>query len=53
MKYIDLHLHLDGSISIKNARDLAKMQNIGIPESDDELKSLLCAPEDCASLDDT
>ena len=52
MKYIDLHLHLDGSISIKNARVLAKMQNIGIPESDDELKSLLCAPEDCASLDD-
>lgn len=52
MKYIDLHLHLDGSLSIDNARDLAKMQNIGIPESDLELKKLLCAPEICSSLDD-
>ena len=37
----DLHLHLDGSISIESARELAKMQEITVPESDEELQSQL------------
>ena len=28
---IDLHLHLDGAISVDSAKDLAKLQNICIP----------------------
>lgn len=36
MKYIDLHLHLDGSITADIARKLAKLQNISLPTEDDE-----------------
>lgn len=48
--FIDLHLHLDGSISVKSARELAKMQNIPVPEDDDDLAALLQADGDCNSL---
>ena len=36
MKYIDLHLHLDGSITTEIAKKLAKLQNITLPTEDDE-----------------
>lgn len=49
---IDLHLHLDGSISCECARALAESQNIKIPKSDSELKTLLSVPEDCKSLNE-
>lgn len=48
---IDLHLHLDGSISLESAKELAKMQSIDIPE-DDELKKLLSVNEDCKDLNE-
>lgn len=48
----DLHLHLDGSISIESARELAKMQEITVPESDEELQSQLHVGEDCESLNE-
>lgn len=42
MKYIDLHLHLDGSITTEIARKLAKLQNITLPTEDDkELTNML------------
>lgn len=42
MKYIDLHLHLDGSITTEIAKKLAKLQNITLPTEDDaELTNLL------------
>lgn len=42
MKYIDLHLHLDGSITTEIAKKLAKFQNIILPTEDDkELTNML------------
>lgn len=45
MKYIDLHLHLDGALSIANVRTIAGMQNIRLPETDAELRELLNNPK--------
>ena len=47
---VDLHLHLDGAMSVESARALAKAQNITIPDSDEEILKLLRVPEDCRSL---
>ena len=50
-KYIDLHLHLDGVITPAIAKELADLQNIVLPASDDrELESLLTVPDDCRDL---
>lgn len=52
-KYIDLHLHLDGAITVDIAKKLAKIQNIELPTNDDKkLEKLLVAPYDCANLID-
>ncbi|MDO5560202.1 MAG: adenosine deaminase [Oscillospiraceae bacterium] len=48
----DLHLHLDGSLSVKCVRKLAHEQNITVADEDSELKKLLCAPDNCSSLND-
>lgn len=48
---IDLHLHLDGSISIESAKDLALLQGLPIL-SDEELKEKMSAGSDCHSLND-
>lgn len=51
--YIDLHLHLDGAITVPIARALAALQHITLPSDDDqELLSLLSVPSDCRSLND-
>ena len=51
--YIDLHLHLDGAITVDIARKLASLQNIELPTDDNtELEKLLSVPADCASLND-
>lgn len=50
--WIDLHLHLDGSISFKTARKLAGMQGIPFPYSDDELKRAMSVMSDCRDLND-
>lgn len=47
---IDLHLHLDGSLSVKSVKELAAMQNIEIPENEEELLKLLRVNEDCKDL---
>ena len=47
---IDLHLHLDGSLSIKSVKELAAMQNIAIPENEEELIKLLRVNPDCKDL---
>ena len=39
--YIDLHVHLDGSISVSLARRLAEIENIPLPSSDTKLKEML------------
>ncbi len=50
--FIDLHLHLDGSISVKSARELAKIENITLPQSDAALKAALMVSEDCKDLNE-
>lgn len=47
---IDLHLHLDGAISIESARELAEMQNIEIPDDDEQLLKLMRVDSNCKSL---
>lgn len=47
---IDLHLHFDGSLSIENARALALIEGIRIPEDDGELCAMLTVSSDCANL---
>ncbi len=47
---IDLHLHLDGSLSVKTVKELAEFQNIEIPENNEELLKLLRVNEDCHDL---
>ena len=49
----DLHLHLDGSVSVASARRLAEIENVSLPDDDDELKDLLMVSEDCADLNES
>ena len=50
---IDLHLHLDGSLTPEYIIDQAKKQNIELPTYDaNELKNYLTVPKDCESLND-
>lgn len=49
---IDLHLHLDGSLSLMSARSLASKQNIELPLDDGELLNLLQVSEDCRDLNE-
>lgn len=49
---IDLHLHLDGSLSVASARKLAAMQGIDIPADDEELLDLLTVSADCRDLNE-
>jgi len=51
-KYIDLHLHLDGAITVNIAKQLASIQNISLPYNDTELERLLTVPDDCDSLEE-
>jgi len=48
-KYIDLHCHLDGSITIEIAKKLAALEHME-KKSDKELEQLLYVPEQCQSL---
>ena len=43
-KLIDLHLHMDGSISLQSAKSLAALQGISLPASDSEIASMLKHP---------
>ncbi len=50
--WIDMHLHLDGSISLKTTRKLAGMQGISLPKSDDVLKQTMQVMKGCHSLNE-
>lgn len=50
--WIDLHLHLDGSISLKTARKLAGMQSIALPDSTEELQERMSVIDGCRDLND-
>ena len=47
---IDLHLHFDGSLSISNARALAALEGVALPEDDNELKVALTVSPDVHAL---
>ena len=49
---VELHLHLDGSVSVKSARDLAEIEGISLPKSDEELFNLLSVGDDCRDLNE-
>ena len=49
---IDLHLHLDGSISVPMARRLAELGNVPLPSSDEELYDRLSVDDDCHDLNE-
>ena len=51
-KFADLHLHLDGAITVDIAKKLAKLQNIKIESDDKKLLEMLSVPKDCRSLDE-
>lgn len=50
--WIDLHLHLDGSIAPKTARKLAGMQGLPFPYTDEELQQAMSVMDKCSSLND-
>lgn len=50
---IDLHCHLDGSITLEIAKKLAVLQNIELPAKTDEaLVKKITVPHNCESLND-
>lgn len=49
---IELHCHLDGSIRPATLQKIAAQQGISLPASENELKELLVAPEDCQNLNE-
>ena len=49
---IDLHLHLDGSLSVKTVRELAQMQNMEVPADDAKLLEMLQVSKDCKDLNE-
>ena len=49
---VDLHLHLDGSLSVDDAIHMAAIEGVSIPSDRNEVKKLLVCPDDCESLND-
>ena len=49
---IDLHLHLDGSLSLNSVRELARMQNMAVEHDDEKLLKLLQVGPDCKDLNE-
>ncbi len=50
---VDLHLHLDGSLSAKSIIEVAKKENIKLPSfNEEELNKDLMVPDNCGSLNE-
>lgn len=50
--FIDLHLHLDGSLSVPAVRKLADIQGIALPEEDKVIHDMLAVSEGCRDLNE-
>ena len=48
---VELHIHLDGALSIDNCKKIAKIQNIIIP-SDEKLSKILTVSSNCHDLNE-
>lgn len=48
---VELHIHLDGALSVDNCKKLASIQGIDIP-SDEEIFNLLTVSSDCHDLNE-
>lgn len=48
---VELHVHLDGALSIDNCKKIAKMQNIDIPD-DDVIHKMMAVEPDCHDLNE-
>ena len=51
-RQIDLHVHLDGSVSIPMAKRLALINGIELNESEEDLKERLQVSKDCRDLNE-
>ena len=52
-KYIDLHFHLDGAITVEIAKKLAELQGIELPtNSNRKLEKILSVSDDCEDLNE-
>ena len=49
---VDLHLHLDGSLSLNTVKKLARLQKIEIPHDDKELMKMLKVSDECKDLNE-
>lgn len=49
---VDLHLHLDGALSLESVKELATIQEIEIPNSDEEILHRIRVSKDCQSLNE-
>jgi len=52
LPFIELHCHLDGSITVDIARKLAALQGMELVHSDAELYNQLSVPESCTDLNE-
>lgn len=50
--FIDLHLHLDGSLPFQTVKELAGQQGIGLDMTDAQLKEMLTVPAGCKDLNE-
>ena len=48
---VELHLHLDGALSIDNCKKIAKIQNIDLP-NDNEILKMMMVSDGCKDLND-
>lgn len=48
---VELHLHLDGALSIDNCKKIAKIQNINIPD-DNKISKMMTVSEGCNDLNE-
>ena len=49
---IDLHLHLDGSLSLESVKELARLEGVELDLNDGEILSRLTVSDDCRDLNE-